>query len=174
MNYHLQVLILKALSRDTQKHLSSKALNHEEHTCKYVCSSFHDRQRNRTSDLRIPCSEARPLSHRDSTVSHFIIQRGTWFHQILLIKSESQGHTCFSCKQNGLSIKQKNLTTTFPSTLSNLMLPPTHSPPPTLSLPLPEYRNTWRITTENNKPKTQLKLKSIQAFLTIECKLLQL
>ena len=43
MNYHLQVLILKAPSSDMRKHSSSKALNPVEHTCEYVCSSFHER-----------------------------------------------------------------------------------------------------------------------------------
>ena len=63
---------------------------------KDFCSSCHERgtekkfwvpMRNRTSDLRIPRSDALPLSHRDSTVSERFITKFVWHASYILLGS---------------------------------------------------------------------------------------
>ena len=71
---------------------------------KVVISSCHERGtkktfrvpiRNRTSDLRIPCSDALPLSHRDSTVSKAYYKVHIWHMSSILLRSVMSIASCF-------------------------------------------------------------------------------
>ena len=63
---------------------------------KDFCSSCHERgtekkfwvpMRNRTSEIRIPRSDALPLSHRESTVSERFITKFVWHASYILLGS---------------------------------------------------------------------------------------
>ena len=77
MNYHLQVLNRKACQAKLliMKNIPASMFSRHSTSVRGI--------EHQTCGFRAPKLYHLPLSHRDSMVIHFIIQRGTWFHQIL-------------------------------------------------------------------------------------------